>query len=201
MLYLHRGYLRHFVEQEVIADMEATFDDRRVLGQLRVAIGFADLAGFTRFTEEAGEAEALDLVERFVEAVEETIPNDARVVKNIGDAVMVVGYDAAALTDWAIGFQEGFARRSRPRIGIHFGHTMYRDGDYFGRNVNLAARVVARAMAGEVLVTEPVLEEISADPGLEHEPIGNVRLKGFSEPTALYAVRAAARTDARRGAR
>jgi len=59
--------------------------------------------------------------------------------------VMIVGNDAADLTNWAIDFQLGFARPGRPRIGIHYGRTIYRDGDYFGRNVNLAARVVAPA--------------------------------------------------------
>ena len=67
MEYLHRNFLRHFVEQDVIANMEADLDDEAALGQLRVAIAFADLVGFVRFTEEAGEEEALDLVERFVE--------------------------------------------------------------------------------------------------------------------------------------
>jgi adenylate cyclase len=193
MEYVHRQFLRHFVEQDVIANMESDFDDfeRDVLGQLRVAIVFADLVGFVRYTEEAGEAEALDLIERFVEAVEETLPGDARVVKNIGDGVMIVGNDPAAITDWAIGFQRGFAKRSRPRIGIHYGVTMYRDGDYYGRNVNLAARVVSRAHAGEVLVTDPVYEIISDDATLVFEPIGDVRLKGILEPISLYVARAA----------
>ena len=72
LFYLHRQYLRRSVEQDVIADMESNLDDGAALGQLRVAIAFADLVGFVRFTEEAGEAEALDLIERFVEAVEES---------------------------------------------------------------------------------------------------------------------------------
>ena len=62
-------------------------------GRVRVAIAFADLAGYTRFTEEEGEEEALSSVERFVEGVTNTLPEDARVVKTIGDEVMVVGKD------------------------------------------------------------------------------------------------------------
>ena len=58
-----------------------------------MAIAFADLAGYTRLTEEAGEEEAVDIVERFVESVEKTLPDDARVIKTIGDEVMVVGAD------------------------------------------------------------------------------------------------------------
>ena len=155
-----------------------------------MAIAFADLVGFVRFTEEAGEQEAVDLVETFVGSIEESLPRSARVVKNIGDGVMIVGNDPVALTDWAIGFQEGFERRSRPRVAVHFGPTLYRDGDYFGRNVNLAARVVARAQAGEVLVTEPVVGAVGARTDLVFEPIGDVQLKGFSDPTALYLARA-----------
>ncbi len=192
MVYLHRSFLRHSVEQDVIANMwtDLLGDEGEALGQLRVAIAFADLVGFVRFTEEEGEQEALDLVESFVASVEASLPGSARVVKNIGDGVMIVGNDPAALTDWAIGFQEGFERRSSPRIGIHYGRTVYRDGDYFGGNVNLASRVVARAHAGEVLVTEPVVETVGERTDLEFEPIGEVQLKGFREPTPLYIARA-----------
>jgi adenylate cyclase len=102
---------------------------------------------------------------------------------------MIVGNDPVGLTDWAIDFQEGFERRSRPRIGIHYGRTLYRDGDYYGRNVNLAARVVARAHAGEVLVTELVREAVPESPALYFEPIGDVQLKGFKEATTLYIAR------------
>ena len=191
MVYLHRSFLRHSVEQDVIANMWSDLldDEREGLGQVRVAIVFADLVGFVRFTEEEGEEEALDLVESFVTSVEESLPGSARVVKNIGDGVMIVGTDPVALTDWAIGFQEGFERRSRPRIGIHYGRTVYRDGDYFGGNVNLASRVVARAHAGEVLVTDTVVEAAGERTDLEFEPIGEVQLKGFREPTSLYRAR------------
>jgi len=191
MVYLHRSFLRHSVEQDVIANMWSDLDSEgEELGQLRVAIVFADLVGFVRFTEEEGEQEALDLVESFVTSVEQSLPGSARVVKNIGDGVMIVGTDPVTLTDWAIGFQEGFERRSRPRIGIHFGRTVYRDGDYFGGNVNLASRVVARAHAGEVLVTDTVAEAAADRTDLEFEPIGEVQLKGFLAPTELYLARA-----------
>jgi adenylate cyclase len=191
MIYLHRNFLRHSVEQDVIATMWSDLDDEREgLGQVRVAIVFADLVGFVRFTEEEGEQEALDLVESFVTSVEESLPRSARVVKNIGDGVMIVGTDPVSLTNWAIGFQEGFARRSRPRIGVHYGRTVYRDGDYFGGNVNLASRVVARAHAGEVLVTDTVVEAVGERIDLEFEPIGEVQLKGFREPTSLYRAQA-----------
>ena len=185
MDYLHQRFLQHYVEQDVIGHMEMELDDDPELGRLTVAIAFADLAGYTRFTEEEGEEEALSYVERFVDFVIETLPEDARVVKTIGDEVMIVGNDVAALTDWAVGFQRLFDDRPAARIGLHVGAALYRDGDYFGRDVNLASRVVARARGGEVLVTDSVIAAVKDAPHLEFEDIGTVKLKGFDEPRTL----------------
>ena len=93
---VHQRLLQHFLEQDVVGHLELVADDA-ALGRVRVAIAFADLAGYTRLTEEVGEEEALEVVERFVELVGETLPDDARVIKTIGDEVMVVGTDASAL--------------------------------------------------------------------------------------------------------
>ncbi len=185
MDYIHQRNLAHFVEQDVIGHMENELGDETLeLGRLRVAIAFADLAGYTKMTEEQGDEEAVTAVERFIEAVEATLPEDARIIKTIGDEVMVVASDAGALTDWAVGFQELYQNRPLPRIGIHYGETLYRDGDYYGREVNLAARVAARAAGGEILVTRTVVE--AAGSHLEFDLIGEVRLKGFAEPTELF---------------
>src|SRR3954449_2942714 len=185
MDYIHQRYLQHFVEQDVVGHMEVELDESEELGRVRVAIAFADLAGYTRFTEEVGEDEAVSVVERFIDAVNDTLPEGARVVKTIGDEVMVVAQDAAALTDWAVGFQRLFSDRPTPRIGIHAGVVLYRDGDYFGREVNLAARVVARARGGEVVVTDTVMDAVQEAGNLAFEKIGDVKLKGFDEPRSL----------------
>jgi adenylate cyclase len=185
MDYVHQRFLQHFIEQDVVGHMEIELEDDMDLGRMRVAIAFCDLAGYTRFTEEEGEEEALSFVEGFIEAVTETLPDDARVVKTIGDEVMVVGQDVAALVEWAVGFEQLFTERPQPRIGIHTGPTLYRDGDYFGREVNLASRVVARARGGEVLVTDAVVNAVGGVEHLEFEEIGQVKLKGFDEPRQL----------------
>jgi adenylate cyclase len=182
---VHQRFLQHFVEQDVVGHMEADLDGATAgLGRMRVAVAFADLAGYTRLTEEEGEMEAVDAVERFVEAVEITLPEEARVIKTIGDEVMVVGSDPSALTDWAVGFQSMHTERPLPRIGIHYGLAIYRDGDYYGRDINIAARVAARSAAGEVLVTKPVVEHAGSH--LEFDRIAEVQLKGFSEPTEIF---------------
>jgi adenylate cyclase len=185
MEYLHRRFLQHFVAQDIVGHMEVELDGDVDLGRVRVGIAFCDLAGYTRFTEEEGDEQALSLIERFVDSVTETLPDDARVVKTIGDEVMIVGQDIQALTEWAVDFQGLFLERPEPRIGIHYGATLYRDGDYFGREVNLASRVVARARGGEVLVTDSVVEQVAASRDLAFEGIGQVKLKGFDQPRQL----------------
>jgi len=195
MDHLHQRFLSHFVEQDVIGHMETDLGGEELdLGRLRVAILFADLAGYTRLTEELGDEEAVQTVERFVDGVEHTLPDDARVIKTLGDEVMVVGSDPAALTEWAVGFQRMLADETPlPRIGVHYGETLYRDGDYYGREVNQSSRVVARAAGGEVLVTRPVVDAVRASAGahLSFRRIGEVRLKGFTDVTELFIAHAA----------
>jgi adenylate cyclase len=192
--YLHNRYLRFFLEQDVVGHMEAGLEANTAeieLGQVTMTLCFIDLTGFTRYTEEEGDMEALDVIENFVETVEATLPREATIVKTIGDEVMVVSPDAASLTEWAVEFLRRFPQRPQPRVGIHCGEAVYRDGDYFGSQVNLAHRVVNRALAGEVLVTDRVAAAIEARDRLELEPIGQVSLKGFPVPTDLFVVRAA----------
>jgi adenylate cyclase len=189
MDYIHQRYLAFFSEQDVVGHMEADVDSDSTYGRIRVAIAFVDLAGYTRYVEEEGEEEALSYVERFIDAVGDTLPEGTRIVKTIGDEVMVVGQDVGSLVDWAVGFSQLYAEeRPAPRIGINAGLVLYRDGDYFGREVNLASRVVARARGGEVLVTGQVLDDVRDRAHLHVDNIGQVKLKGFSEPRALCRV-------------
>jgi len=188
MDYIHRRSLQHFVEGDVVGHMENELEPGTDLGRLPVAVAFVDLAGYTRFTEEEGEEEALSYVERFIDAVRESLPDEATLVKTIGDEVMVVGRDIPSMVDWAVGFERLLQERPAPRIGIHSGLAIYRDGDYFGRDVNLASRVVARAQGGEVLVTKTVRDAVRKSPHLRFEDIGQVKLKGFEEPQKLCRV-------------
>jgi adenylate cyclase len=190
--YLHTRYLRFFLEQDVIGHMESELGAHAShLGEVPVALCFIDLTGFTRYTEEEGDLEALDVVENFVATVEATLPPEATIVKTIGDEVMIVSPDAASLTEWAVRLLTRLPQRPQPRVGIHCGEAVYRDGDYFGGQVNLAHRVVNRAQAGEVLATDRVIATIEDREGLAFEPIGEVKLKGFPTPTPLFMVRAA----------
>jgi adenylate cyclase len=192
MEYMHNRYLRFYIEQDVVGHMEADIGGAgRGLARVSMTFCFVDLTGFTRYTEEEGDEEALDMIERFIDTVEATLPSEATIVKTIGDEVMVVSPEPATLTEWAVGLLALFQERPQPRVGIHHGAAVFRDGDYFGGDVNLAHRVVSRALGGEVLVTEAVVEAIDESDFLRFDAIGEVVLKGFPEPISLYIARPA----------
>lgn len=191
MGYVHNRYLRFYSEQDVVGHMETDLLGMGGLGRVQMTFCFVDLTGFTRFTEEEGDEEALDLVERFVDTVEATLPSKALIVKTVGDEVMIVSPDATTLTEWSVGFLELFDERPKPRVGIHHGRAVYREGDYFGGDVNLTHRVVARALGGEVLVTAAVADAIGSSELLDFDPIGKVELKGFPDPVELFVARPA----------
>jgi adenylate cyclase len=192
MEYMHNRYLRFYIEQDVVGHMEADIGGAgRGLARVTMTFCFVDLTGFTRYTEEEGDEEALDMIERFVDTVEATLPSEATIVKTIGDEVMVVSPEPATLTEWAVGFLALFQERPQPRVGIHRGAAVFRDGDYFGGDVNLAHRVVSRALGGEVLVTEAVVKAMDESDFLRFDAIGEVVLKGFPQPISLYIARPA----------
>ena len=189
--YLHTRYLRFFLEQDVVGHMESELGAAASqVHHLPITLCFIDLTGFTRYTEEEGDLEALDVIENFVETVEATMPPEATIVKTIGDEVMVVSPEPASLTEWAVELMGRFPLRPQPRVGIHYAQAVYRDGDYFGSEVNLAHRVVARALGGEVMVTTAVADALGDSGYLEFDPIGGVELKGFPQPIELFVARA-----------
>jgi adenylate cyclase len=183
---LHRRMLLEYIEQDVIGHMEAELppagDD---VGRMLVAVAFADLAGYTELTDREGDQHALAVIEQFLATVSSTLPADARVIKTIGDEVMIIGNDPIALAAWALELDERMSDDGpRPRAAVHHGHARYRDGDFYGREVNLAARVQAESAAGEVLVTRAVVDASEGE--LRFEPVADVQLRGFSESTELY---------------
>ena len=190
MDYLHQRFLQHYVEQDLVGHMEIELDDSVDLGRLRIVIAFADLAGYTRFTEEEGEEEALSYVERFIDAVHDTLPDDARVIKTIGDEVMVVGERRRrpCSTGPSASARSSARTARRSRIGLHVRRrALPRRRLLRPRRQRRGSRVVARAARrrGARHRHRRRRGHRAAD-HLEFEDIGQVKLKGFDEPRLLF---------------
>ncbi|HLL21565.1 MAG TPA: YHS domain-containing protein [Kofleriaceae bacterium] len=163
------------------------------------AFVFADLAGYTALTEAHGDHDAAHIAMRFHELALGALHGDARIVKTIGDAVMLVSATPVDAIDSSLALaREVAASCTFPavRIGIHVGSAVERDGDYFGGAVNIAARVSCMARGGEIVCTEAIAEAAVAHRRAAARPMGTFRLKNVAIPVALYEL--ASTTDKKR---
>jgi class 3 adenylate cyclase len=162
----------------------------RVYGQAMARVADAEVRLFHLYVHEPlmrSGATGVETADEMLELTRQLLPLASPVIKTIGDEAMIVGSDPAALTEWAVGFQQRHDGNMLPRIAVHYGVALYRDGEYYGRDVNIASRVGARAAGSEVLVTRTVVEH--ARGRLEFDRIADVRLKGFNESTEIFIAR------------
>ena len=137
-------------------------------GDRPLAILFVDLVRFSDWALEAGDDAALDLLRRVGRAVDPALTaRGGRIVKRLGDGLMAVFDDAADAVDAALEASERVREveadgyRPELRAGIHFGKPRKLGSDYFGVDVNVAARVADAAGPSQVLVSETVRERMS----------------------------------------
>ena len=153
---------------------------------MRLAVGFVDLVGFTPLAQQLPARELLDVIVGLESrAFDLATANGGRVVKHIGDEIMIVALDARAGCETVLALMRDLdARGIAPHGGLAFGEVVVRHGDYYGSVVNLASRLTDEAIPGEVLVDAAVAEGAAAD-GLVFEPAGRRLLKGFAEPVPV----------------
>jgi adenylate cyclase len=156
-----------------------------------LAAGFVDLVDFSRISEDLPGEELGGMIEAFEDlAVEACAERGARLVKVIGDAVMFVSTDPAPALHAAM----TVVRRAREsnvlptaRAGLDFGEAVALGGDYFGRPVNVAARITAFARPDSVVASKEFLEAVGRD-GVDGRRIGSRNLKGVGR-LLLYKIR------------
>ena len=151
-------------------------------------IAFVDMAGFTALTEVHGDEAAATLVDDFVALCEAALDGRGRIVKSIGDAVMLaVPAQDDALHSVRRIFEACYERDGlpEPRAGLHHGPVVERGDDLFGATVNLAARVAGRATSGQVLVTD-VVAEAAALLGIDVVDLGEQSLRNIGDPVRLW---------------
>jgi adenylate cyclase len=179
--------------EDMVEDIEAALEAAGALGRPeRVpAMCFLDLVGYTRLTEEHGDQAAAGLAEALAVLVGRSSREYGGVpVKWLGDGVMFHFRDPAGAVLAALQMVEEFPQAGLPpaHVGVAAGPVVVQGGDYFGRTVNLAARIAAYASASRVLVSERVVE--GAPPqGVTFAEEGLVQLEGFAHPVRLLEAR------------
>jgi class 3 adenylate cyclase len=158
------------------------------------AIAFTDIVGFTEFTATEGDRRALEVLDEQRRIVDELMPADGRVVKELGDGLLI-WIDAAQSALVFSRDVQGAVRAASAvgrgplwiRIGMHWGKPTHRGCDLIGHDVNTAARIVEQAGPGETLLSEAMAQQCHADQaGVELRPIGPVHMKGLPAAIWLY---------------
>ncbi len=186
LLGVHRRKVEHELTQAVVWEVESEVEGP-LPGSREVSLLFCDLTGFTSYANAHGDAAAIEVIERFADRVDALRGERSRFVKRLGDGYMLAYPEPGEAVAGAL--RIGASMRETEDVGmhagIHHGVAVFRDGDYFGRAVNLAARLLAAAREGEVLASRDVAMSSPEHPWRHR---GATRLRGFAEPLEVYAL-------------
>ena len=155
------------------------------------AMCFLDITGYTRLTEERGDEAAANLAAQLAHLVRQSSrEHGGTPVKWLGDGVMFYFEEPEDAVLAALDMVKLVGSHALPpaHVGIHAGPVVFQEGDYFGRTVNIAARIADYARPGEVLVSQEVVEARNGGP-LTFTEIGPVELKGVPGALRLYIAR------------
>ena len=152
------------------------------------AAAFADLSGYTRLTEEAGDDVAARVSLTLAQLVNEVAAEHrGEVVKMLGDGVHFHFRNPGDAVRSALDIVEAVRPRGLPpaHVGVNAGPMIYDEGDYFGRTVNIAARIASQAAANQVFVGEDLVRDVEPV-GFRIQKVGEFALKGIAQPVTLY---------------
>jgi adenylate cyclase len=188
---IFQAHAARTVTRNMIAQFEALLSGAGLHPHLErpPAMCFLDITGYTRLTEERGDAAAADLAEQLGRLVRRTsLKHGGRPVKWLGDGVMFFFRDPGPGVVAALEMVEGLTEAGLPpaHVGLHTGPVIFQEGDYYGQTVNVAARIGEFARPGEVVVSQAVVDA-SDGAGVSFTEIGPVELKGVAGPVRLQA--------------
>jgi adenylate cyclase len=198
LAYAFQANLLEQVKRDVIA--AADLESGALGGAVERTVCFADLVEFTRLGEEIAPEELGLVAGRLEEMATAVAEPPVRLVKTIGDAVMLISPEARALAEAALALIAAAEAEGEEfpwlRAGLATGLTLPQSGDYYGRAVNLASRITGVARPGSILVDE-VTRGAAGEDGFAYSFAGERRLKGIDSRVKLFRIRSA--EDARRG--
>jgi class 3 adenylate cyclase len=195
VLAIYHGQQTHSWIRNILEGFEAALSSAGIHSRLKrvPAMCFFDLTGYTRLTEERGDKVAAELARSLASLVQRnSMQYGGKAVKFLGDGVMFHFPEPGKGVMAALQMVEAAVSVGLPpaHVGLHAGPVLFQEGDYFGRTVNISARIADYARPGEVLVSQEVVDA-SGDLPLAFAEIGPVELKGVSGAVHLHKARSA----------
>lgn len=188
--WLFRRHLEETLLAYWTADAEQTLGGETKASGSDHVIAFIDLTDFAALTERIGDAEASRVAERLTDLSEEHAGrHGGRIVKQLGDGVMLHFRRTEPAVESVLDLGRAVTEEGLPpaHIGVAAGPVIERDGDYFGRTVNLASRLADVAEAGQVLVSDRAAQAVVSS--IQFEPLGDVDVQGMGRQRVFAAHR------------
>jgi len=189
VVYALQAHLLEQIRRDVIG--AADLASGEIGGTVDLTVCFADLVEFTRLGEEIAPEELGMVAGRLEEMASAVAEPPVRLVKTIGDAVMLVSPEAEPMVAAALALIDAAEREGQQfpwlRAGLASGPTLPQSGDYFGRAVNLASRITNVARPGSVVLDEATKD--AAGDGFAYSYVGERRLKGLDYRVKLFRAR------------
>ena len=189
--WLFRRHSEVFMVGHQFEHVETALEDagvRRRLPRGAEAAVFADLSGYTQLTEESGDEVAAEVALTLAQLVGEVgARHRGSTVKLLGDGVLLHFRDPGDAVRGSLDIVERAPSRGLPpaHVGVNAGPMLYDEGDYFGRTVNIAARIASRAQAGQVYVGEALVGTVPEE-GFRLVEVGEFDLKGIARPVTIF---------------
>jgi adenylate cyclase len=191
LIYAHNVHLREEIRQAVVTDQELAAGT--IAAEDQATIAFADVVGFTRLGESIDVDALGTLTDRLFELATEAASPPVRLVKMIGDAAMFASPEPKQALETVTDLVETAAGEEMPslRAGVATGQALSRGGDWYGRPVNLAARITGWARADSVVGSQEVKEAVGDDAGFDFSFAGKRHFKGIKGEVPVHRIRRA----------
>ena len=194
LVYIYRRHLAAAIEQRMLVTPGEE-------GGVNMAVGFADLSGFTALSQELDVRELATLIDRFNASTTDVVAQaGGRVIKTIGDEIMFATQDAGSAASIALALLDHVSGKDELpllKVGVARGVVITREGDIFGSPVNLANRLVTTAKPDSALVDETTRDALEGDERFYFTSLGKRYLKGLGL-VRTYRLRAPGSKPARR---
>ena len=194
LLGVHRRRVEYELTQVAVRAAEIRTHEGVLPGAIDVTFAFCDLKDFSAYAEDHGDRAAADLIERLAVVIAGELGHHGHVVKALGDGFMLTYREPGEAVAACVRIIDQMRGAGAPGVhaSVHHGVVLYREGDYFGRAVNLAARLLGLAGRDEIFASEAVVRATAGR--FDWESRATQAIRGFSEPICVYRLRSAAPT-------
>ncbi|MDO1449202.1 adenylate/guanylate cyclase domain-containing protein [Rhodocytophaga aerolata] len=159
----------------------------------KLAILVADLAGYTALTEAHGSFSAAQIVDKYLQIVNNSLTGSSRLVERVGDEVVIIAEIARDLVETALRLRQLANEENNflaIHAGIHIGDLLERNGSFFGTAINLASRIASISKGGQILCSASIIKEVAEASNIEFTCLGEVSFKNLRTKIELFEIKA-----------